>query len=262
MLDLRPDSKRSSWASLQDIVIWVAFQLPPLEGWYHKLEKYPSLTDKGRLPLSAEEFHQRIENAKDETIRAIIQDRLVLMGRRTRWDHEQGNLDQYVGDDSISYHQDEWSAVPKKYYNFNQWFWLDSRAAEDISVPFGFEAYRVGFIDLGVSTEALYAAFPLKSPETPSRGAMTSTARRGRKPQYDPLEFMRLCALEADMNGLPEHQQDLVARMQELLLVLWGERATPGETWLKEQVRALYALRESFERGRQALEGKPVRDRK
>lgn len=87
----------------------------------------------------------------------------------------------------------------------------------------------------------------------PNRPSPASSA--GRKRKYDEVDFLILCAWEASANELPDKQSVLMRRMDELLQVIWGENQTPGETWLKEHIRRLYAARDRYESGRRACPG-------
>lgn len=109
------------------------------------------------------------------------------------------------------------------------------------------KGYACEYINIVMDREKVTTVWPRKRSAS-ADGLPKRRFNAGRPPLYDELEFLRLCVCEAGKNNLPAISAEFIARMAAVMDIVWGEDKSPGETWMKEKVGAIYELREKYKR--------------
>jgi hypothetical protein len=253
---------------LRQAVLWLGLDLPPQSRALELVDNYPmEISELSARQKLDERERAAVETAMRELNRALAEGRLQALGRPEFCQH--GFSYENLHDQPEVYQEllitegleprpvipdpeaprRPLTEIPPDWWEPDAIDWDRNR----VDVHDWRELEQVAaYIDVRLRTEdvqRLRRSRPRIRP--PSEN---SPARRGPKPIYDKLEFYRLLALETDKNGIPDTQEELIARMELLLAIVWGEDCTPKPTWLKERISPVYALRERYENARQALE--------
>ena len=214
-----------------------------------------SIQDPAILARLPHDQRSAIADAQAELLSYLIEDRLRASGRAVVFTMDAA-MDSSISGLSI------WEvlkarvqgkplvSIPPSFWQLDRVGWDEGWAGSN-SEPTPKKI--VAYTDVVLKTATIQDLWP----RTPliSSASRASTARGGRKAIYDQSQFYGLLVWEANTNGLPEIQSELVGRMAELLAVAWGEDRVPGETWLKARVSELFRLRRSYETARQQVEG-------
>jgi hypothetical protein len=151
-------------------------------------------------------------------------------------------------------HEYNVTEIPPEHWHSSYIHWTNSCIIKPPASHGEPESDYLDYINVTLSENDLYRIFPpaadVAANESTSQPTGTS---QGRNPVYNKTEFLRLLAHEVATNDLPDTQAKLVKRIQEMLAVAWGEDKVPGETWLKEQISALYHCRAAYDEARRRL---------
>ncbi len=252
-------------ATLRQALIWAAYGYPPVTPAYEALIGcYPrSVGQLGHHHIQLEdERRSQLQTGRKRLCSRLMSGDLVARGRKSILNlsrladvARQQDVPRLRGWDALP-HEDELTDIPAADWHPDYIDWTPCRIIRPPADPAHPARDYLDYVDVQVVSEELFGLFPPVEEDIPEPlRAVVRSAGAGRKPKYDPLEFLRLLALDVEANGLPK-QAELVRRMQLLLDIVYGEEHAPALTWIKRQISPLYKLRDKYEKARQQLEGR------
>jgi hypothetical protein len=245
--------------SLRETLDWLAFDNfngPPLIGAEIEVAIIGEASDVEALEIAAFYREQSLELAKEDLVAALQDDDIRANGQFSdRFSNNSSENDWR--DQKYEHHAAERNVIPSNFWRPDGVDWEANKARS----PEG------EYADIVLEREEVLAIWPLeedlddgKSEHPGENSRDREGQKRGRKEQFSKQEFFALCAWEFAVNDIPETKAKMVGRMADLCSVIWGVDRTPGETWLKEQVKYLYDHQDKYEKGRQEIERSGISD--